>query len=63
MAKSHYSADSAPPPPPRLVFEFRSGVTGPSTASVPGPRHRDGRHVPPQHPLHRLDAIARLDAV
>lgn len=36
MAKRHYSADSAPPPPPRLVFEFRSDVTGPCTASVPG---------------------------
>jgi len=34
MAKYDYSADSAPPPPPRLVFEFRSGVTGASAASV-----------------------------
>jgi hypothetical protein len=35
MAKSHYSADSAPRPPPRLVFEFRSDVTGSSAAFVP----------------------------
>ena len=34
MAKYDYSADSAPPPPPGLVFEFRSGVTGAATASV-----------------------------
>jgi hypothetical protein len=36
MANSHYSADSAPLPPSRLVFEFRSAVTGASAASVPG---------------------------
>jgi hypothetical protein len=35
MAIGHYSADSALPPPPRLVFEFRSDVTGSSTAFVP----------------------------
>ena len=33
MAKYDYSADSAPPTPPRLVFEFRSDVTGLPTAS------------------------------
>jgi hypothetical protein len=35
MATTHYSADSAPPPPPRLVVELRSDVTGSSTAFVP----------------------------
>jgi hypothetical protein len=28
MAKSHYSADSAPLPPPRLLYLVRSDVTG-----------------------------------
>jgi hypothetical protein len=31
MAKSHYSADSAPLPPPRYVLKSQSDVTGPST--------------------------------
>ena len=35
MAEIDYSADSASPPPPRLVFEFRSDMTGSSTAFVP----------------------------
>ena len=28
MAKSHYSADSAPLPPPRLLYLVRSDVIG-----------------------------------
>ena len=35
MAKSHYSADSAPLPPPRLPFQVRSDVTGSSPAPCP----------------------------
>jgi hypothetical protein len=35
MAKRHYSADSAPLPPPRLLFKVRSDVTGSGTAPVP----------------------------
>jgi hypothetical protein len=34
MAKSHYSADSAPLPPPRLLFLFRSDVIGTSRAPI-----------------------------
>jgi hypothetical protein len=35
MARIDYNADSASPPSPRLVLEFRSDVTGSSTAFVP----------------------------
>ena len=36
MAKSHYSADSAPLPPPRLPFTTLSAVTGSDRAAVAG---------------------------
>ena len=35
MAESHYSADSAPLPPPRLLFKAPSDVIGTSSAPVP----------------------------
>ena len=35
MAKSHYSADSAPLPSISLVFQVRSDATGSSRARVP----------------------------
>jgi hypothetical protein len=35
MAESHYSADSAPLPPPRLLFKAPSDVIGSGTAPVP----------------------------
>ena len=34
MAKSHYSADSAPLPPPRLLYPFRSEVIGTSRTLI-----------------------------
>ena len=34
MAKSHYSADSAPLPPPRLLYLVRSVVTGTCRALI-----------------------------
>ena len=34
MAESHYSADSAPLPPPRLLFTVLSAVTRSHRASV-----------------------------
>ena len=34
MAKSHYSADSAPLPPPRLLYLVRSEVIGTSRTLI-----------------------------
>jgi hypothetical protein len=35
MAKCQYSADSASPPPPVLLFEFPSNVIGSGPTSLP----------------------------
>ncbi len=46
MAKRQYNADSAPPPPPRLLFKVRSDVTGSRRAFVPDSTATAGEAFP-----------------